>query len=394
MSVPALLLQGGEVFDPASRGQLDILTVGDRIVALGDRLELPLWADGTVLDARGFFVMPGLIDQHVHIAGGGGEGGPQYRTPEIFLTRLTRAGITTVVGVLGTDGTTRSVQELLAKARALTLEGINAWIYTGAYQVPTRTITDSARNDIILIDRVLGIGEIALSDQRGSHPSDRELARLAGEARVGGLLSGKAGVLHLHVGNGPRQLTTLFDIMKMADVPIQTFVPTHLNRNRSLLDDAVLFAKKGGTIDLTASIEPTEDDPHALSATEAIRFLRAEGVPWNRVSMSSDAQGSAPVFNARGQLVKMGIGGADSLWKAVVHAKRTLNLTWTEVLMPVTETPRSLLKLRDLGRIAPGARADLLLIQDDAIHTVVAGGRVMVREGRPEVFGTYEEAFR
>lgn len=392
MKMKATLIQGGRVYAPESLGKTDILTVGEHIADIGPNLELPPWADGEVIDARGLIVIPGLIDEHVHISGGGGEGGPQFRTPELRLTDMTRFGLTTVVGLLGTDGTTRSVQELLARARALTIEGLNTWIYTGAYQVPTRTITDNPRNDIILIDRIIGIGEIAISDHRGSHASDRELAWLAGEARTGGLLSGKAGVLHLHVGSGSRRLAPLFEVLNIADVPIGTMVPTHLNRTRDLLDDAVRYGQMGGYLDITTSIAPDAHDREAVHPVEAVDILRRAGVPYDHIVFSSDAGGSAPVFDSSGHLMHMGIGMAESLFDSVRGLIDDLGLDWSEALLPVTRVPAQILKLTNVGRIARSMRGDLVLTDGRAIAAVVAGGRVMVRDGRPVVWGTFEQA--
>ncbi len=391
MKTSALLIRGGNLFSPDPVGQVDILVVNDRIAAIGGNLSLPPWAQGEVIEGKGFLVLPGLVDQHVHITGGGGEGGPQFRTPELALSHLTRYGLTTVVGVLGTDGTTRSVQELLAKARALAVEGLNTRIYTGAYQVPTRTITDSPRNDIILIDRVVGIGEIAISDHRGSHPSDRELAHLAGEARTGGLLSGKAGVLHLHVGSGARHLSPLMEVLEIADVPISTMVPTHLNRTRPLLHDAVRYGHKGGFLDLTTSISPDIHDSQAVDPVAAVRYLMEQGVPLAQISFSTDAGGSAPVFDARGHLLHMGIGTASSLFEAVQGLHDHLKFDWGEAVRPATETPARILKLDDVGRVVVGGRADMLLTDGRTLHTVIAGGRVMVRDGTPQIFGTFEQ---
>ena len=70
------------------------------------------------IDASGCIVLPGFIDPHQHILGAGGEAGPQTRMREIELRDIVRAGVTTVIGILGTDGTTRHLTSLLAKARA------------------------------------------------------------------------------------------------------------------------------------------------------------------------------------------------------------------------------------------------------------------------------------
>lgn len=391
MKSRALLIHQGEVFAPTPMGIQDVLIINEQIVAIGSRLEIPSWCDGTVISAKGHMVFPGFVDQHVHLAGGGGEGGPEFRTPEISLTALTKAGVTTAVGVLGTDGTTRSVAGLLAAARGLEAEGLSTFIYTGAYEVPTRTITDTPRNDVVLIDKVIGIGEIAVSDHRGSHPSDRTLAQLASEARVGGLLSGKAGVLHLHLGSGPRQLQPVYEVLAMADIPINTFVPTHLNRNSRLLSDAVELGHRGGWLDLTTGIVPTSDDPDAVDPADAMIFLRDQGVPWNHISFSSDAQGSAPTFDAKGHLTKMAMGSATTTWQAVLGLVQR-GIPWHQAIEPVTSTPATILQLSRVGRLEPGAIAHLVLIQDDTISKVVSKGTLMVDDARPIVFGPYEQA--
>ena len=78
-----ILLQGAEVFAPERLGQQDILIEGQQITYIG---EVPVEAvtdlpHASVIDARGLTAVPGFIDPHVHIAGGGGEGGYANRTP-------------------------------------------------------------------------------------------------------------------------------------------------------------------------------------------------------------------------------------------------------------------------------------------------------------------------
>lgn len=391
MKPTALLLRGADVWAPEPLGRTDVLAVHDQVVAIGGDLRIPPWADGTVVECGGMRLIPGLVDQHVHIAGGGGEGGPQNRTPEMPFSMLTRHGITTVVGVLGTDGTTRSVPDLLAKARALSDEGITAYLYTGAYEVPTRTVTGNPRSDIVLLDRVLGIGEIALSDHRGSHPSDQALLELASEARVGGLLAGKAGVLHLHVGSGKRRLDPLFEIVSHHDLPIQTLVPTHLNRTRELVAAAEAFARRGGFVDITSGITPSKEDDRPVWPAEAVSELIRHGVPLDQISMSSDAGGSDPRFDAAGRLVGIGVGSPASLLAAVRDLVSHHGWAWSEALRPVTTTPARILRLDRVGRIRPGGQADLVLLRDDGVDTVVARGRIMVRDGRVLVRGVFEE---
>ena len=198
-----LIIKNTEAVTPQSSGVRDILIAAEKIAHIEDHIELPLSLAETI-DGTGLIAVPGFIDGHVHITGGGGEGGFHTRTPELLVSDAVRGGITTIVGCLGTDGTTRSLAGLLAKARGLEAEGISTFICSGSYGVPLQTITGSIEKDLILIDKVIGVGEIALSDHRSSQPSIDEISRIAAEARRGGMLAGKSGVVNVHLGDGPR----------------------------------------------------------------------------------------------------------------------------------------------------------------------------------------------
>ena len=77
----------------------------------------------------------------MHLTGGGGEAGPQTRVPPVALSRLTRGGVTTAIGVLGTDDAIRTPAELVTVARGLVAEGLSAYCLTGGYHVPPATVT-------------------------------------------------------------------------------------------------------------------------------------------------------------------------------------------------------------------------------------------------------------
>eukprot|EP00301_Raphidiophrys_heterophryoidea_P025430 c8531_g1_i1.p1 GENE.c8531_g1_i1~~c8531_g1_i1.p1 ORF type:complete len:295 (-),score=62.35 c8531_g1_i1:537-1397(-) len=241
---------GGEV----SQRQ-EILIGGDLIARIspwrdhdpsGD-LDRTVADDVCTLDWSNLLVVPGFIDSHCHITGGGGELGFRSRCPESKLHEFLDAGITTVVGVLGTDGITRSLENLLAKVRSLNEEGITAYMYTGNYHYPTKTITGSVARDITLINEVIGVGELAISDHRGSSVTRDELCRLLSECHVAGMLSGKAGVLHVHMGAGASRLQPLVDALEHCDVPMTRIVPTHCGRP-VLVDEAMAWASRGGWV--------------------------------------------------------------------------------------------------------------------------------------------------
>lgn len=378
------LIKNADIFSPAPLGKKDILILSDRIAHIADNIPEPTGlGEVHVVDATGSLVVPGFMDQHVHLIGGGGEGGPATRTPEIQLSQITTAGITTVVGCLGTDGSTRHMSSLLAKARALEAEGLTTFVYTGAYEIPTPTLTGSVRDDLILIDKVIGVGELAMSDHRSSQPTLDDFKRISGEARVGGMLSGKPGLVHVHVGAGPRGIDWLFDIIESTEIPITQFTPTHMNRSAHLLEQSARFARLGGVVDLTAGIH----------ATSGILHLHKElDVAFDNITISSDGNGSLPRFDASGKLVGLGVGAVRTTfdtWRGVVTEGK---VAIEEALKMVTTNVARNLGLPDRkGCIKVGADADILILTKGLdIRQVWAKGRLMVDNGRPVVLGTFE----
>jgi beta-aspartyl-dipeptidase (metallo-type) len=374
-------------------GKMDVLVAGGLIADIRPGPMAFGSMDMEIIDGTGMLLVPGFIDAHVHILGGGGEGGFATRTPEILLSDLTLGGVTTVVGCLGTDGTTRTLPSLLAKARGLEIEGITTFIYTGSYQVPVGTLTQSVQDDLILIDKVLGVGEIALSDHRSSQPTFDEVARIAAASRVGGMLSGKAGVVNIHIGSGERMLSMIERILAETEIPAKHFVPTHVNRNQELLDAGTAYAKqdggKGRYIDLTTSLTP--EDPRNACGT-ALGTLLQRGVSIDSISFSSDGQGSIPAFNEAGSCTGVAVGKVDSLFLEVRRAVREHGIPLEEAIKVITTTPAAYLRLAGKGAIRVGADADLVLLDRDLeIATVLAKGQVMVDGHAVKRFGTFEQ---
>lgn len=357
----------------------DVAIAGGKIEGIGTDLSCGL-PSVKVLDAAGKKAVPGYLDQHVHIAGGGGEGGFSNRTPEIRLADCVRAGVTTLVGLLGTDGTARSVESLLAKTKALREEGLSAYCLTGSYEYPSPTITGSVKKDIALIDEILGV-KVAISDHRSSQMSREELLRLASEATVGGLLANKPGIVYMHVGKGKGKLDMIFDILEHEDIPISTFRPTHVGK---VFDDAIRFANLGGYIDFTAG-----PDTELAAAQLAEAFQKA---PMDRITLSTDSNGSVPVWNEKKELIGIGVGRIDALHEVVRRLALEHGVPLGDAVKVATENVARALGLSPRkGRIAPGSDGDLLLLDDELrIDTVIAGGKVMMREKELFVKGNFE----
>lgn len=386
-----LIIQQAEVFAPEPLGRKDILVTGGTIAAIAEWIDpQPFESLGAeVVRADGRRLIPGLIDAHVHIAGAGGEGGPATRTPEMQLGQMLRGGITTVIGCLGTDGITRTPDSVLMKVKALRAEGVSAWMYTGSYQVPTPTITGSVARDLALIEEVIGAGEIALSDHRSSCPTTDELIRLTEEARVGGMLGGKAGIVNIHMGDAKDPFRPIIDAVEKSELKYTQFFPTHCNRNSYIYEDAKRYGKEG-YVDVTTSSYPYFAEFEVKPSRAVKGFLEA-GVPQEHITMTSDGNGSLPHFNDKGELEQLEMGQPASLFDELIDLVRKEEIPLEIALKMVTSNVAGVLKLRNKGRIRVGADADMVLLgEDDSIVNVIAMGSQMVSDGRLLVKGTYE----
>lgn len=374
MLPPLLLIRDVQVFSPAALGRRDLLLGGGRILAMQPQLRIGL--DTQVIEGKGAILCPGLVDSLVHLSGGGGEGGFCTRTAPLDGRDALRAGITTMIGALGTDDVTRSLADLLASARALAALGLSAYALTGSYRVPVRTLAGSVRDDLVLIPDIIGAGEIAIADHRGSHPGADEMARIAADARVGGMLAGKPGTVLVHVGDAPEGLALLHAVSDRYPLPASQWHPTHINRHRQLLEQAPAWVARGGSVDLTASTTPALIEAGDLPAAQSLAELLAAGVPVERISMSSDGQASLPHFDNAGRLLSLEVASVHSLLEAVVQAVHRHHLDLATVLASVTSSPASIWGLPRKGKVAVGADADLLMLHPDtlALQVTIANG--------------------
>lgn len=361
-----LLIEHGDILAPEPAGAGPLLAVGGRIAHTGSdgaairfkdlaRLDVPL----TTLDASDCWIVPGIIDPHAHLIGAGGEQGPRSRQPEMTGDAIVRAGITTIVGVLGSDGTTRTLTGLLGKVRELEARGLSAWMYTGAMALPGPTLTGSIANDLVLIDKVIGVGEVAISDPRSTHPTLADLARVVGEAHLGGITSGKAGVTHFHLGDGPRGMQPLFELLDKTDCLPASLYPTHITRNPQLLQQAAALAERGCFVDTDVIERET--------AAHLVAFLD-HGGSMQRLTCSSDSH----------------TPGGDPALLLTTLAALSEKIPLELALRFFTLNPAAALKLSCKGAIAIGKDADLLVIRKSTFELVhvIARGVVLLCDGR------------
>lgn len=388
-----ILLKNCEVFAPESLGKKDILIAGSKIVAVDDNINFSGSRYIETINCDGLKVIPGLIDAHVHIAGAGGEGGPATRTPELQLSQLIEAGVTTVIGCLGTDGMTRSVESVLMKAKGLRAEGVSCWIYTGAYQVPTPTITGDVGKDIATIEEIIGVGEIAISDHRSSWPTTDELIRLAEHARVGGMLGGKAGIVNIHLGDQETDpFKPMYEVIERSQkmLKLTQFLPTHCNRNDYTLEFAKEYGKKGGYVDITTSSYPYFKEYEVKPSKSVIDLINA-GVPLENITFTSDACGSLPGFDEKGNLVKLETGLPGANFRELMDLVKIEGLSLDKAVKVLTSNPADLLKLKSKGRIIEGNDADLVILKGDTIYSVIAMGQFLMKDRKTVKKGSYEK---
>lgn len=385
------LIKQARVYSPADMGQQDILLAGRTIVAIAPAIQLDSNIVTKVIDASKMLAAPGFVDSLVHICGGGGEDGFASRTPEMQLTDATLAGITTVVGALGTDSVARTHTNLVAKAKGLKEEGLNAYCYTGSYHFPVPTLGKDLESDIMFIDEMIGVGEVAISDHRSSQLSAQQLATIASHARVAGMLSKKRAPVSIHVGPADTHLALLHDVAANFDVPLNRFYPTHMNRNQALLDAGLEFARGGGTIDFTTSTTAYDLAHGEVSAAAALAYALDQGIAPCRMTMSSDGHASLPVFDQDNNLIGLEVGHESSLLTSFIEAVQQHQVPLEQALMAITSNPAQVLGIAK-GQLTAGADADLVLLDKTSLQPthVFCRGRHMVEDGNAIVRGRFE----
>ena len=334
----------------------------------------------TLIDGNDLILTPGFIDSHVHVLGGGGEGGFANRTPEATMEGLTKFGVTTVVGCLGTDGIGRDMCALVAKTKGLNEQGMSAYCYTGSYQIPVRTLTDSIVKDIMMIREIVGTGEIAISDHRSSQPTFEEFVRVVADTRLGGVLSGKAGIVNVHLGDSPRCLDLIERVVDETEIPASQILPTHINRNEMLFGKSIEYALKGGAVDFTGNedIDYWETICDEVRVCNGIKRMLDAGVNPDRMTISSDGQGSLPMYSSDGEFLGMGVGQSSCLLKEVKECVFKTEIPLEIAISTITSNPADILRLKGKGKVEEGYDADLCILdQELQLVEVIAKGNTV-----------------
>tara|TARA_X000001036_G_C20689356_1_gene808866 strand:- start:2472 stop:3614 length:1143 start_codon:yes stop_codon:yes gene_type:complete len=379
-----LLIKNTNLYSPKSLGKKDILISNGKIVAIDDEI-VNHSVFSEVWDAKGAITTPGFIDQHIHVIGAGGKHGFASMTPQLHLGDLINCGTTTVVGLLGTDGSTRSIKTLFSKTQALNQEGITAYMYTGYYGLDKVYLMNSLQEDMIYIDSVIGC-KIAISDIRSSYPSALELLRLLRNVRVGGMLSGKKGILHLHLGALSSKMDLLFEIIENYEFPIEHISPTHVGRTKDLFDQAITFAKMGGMIDITTGASKYTD-PY-----KSVLYALDNNVSIDNMTFSSDGNAGLDKLDKNNNLVGFKSAPFDKNFEEVINLHKHGDIPIEDALKLITSNPAKNLGLKNKGQVKVNSDADLCFLNSDLeLHTVIANGKFMMQEGALVVKGSFEK---
>lgn len=382
-----VVIKNADVYAPNSQGLQHLVVSGGKLVYIGvTEPKLDSCFDVEEVDAGGAAVIPGFIDAHTHITGGGGEAGFATRVPAVPISQFTRAGVTTAVGLLGTDDITRNTESLVAQVYALREEGLSAYCYTGGYHLPPTTLTGSVQRDIVFIEPVVGVGELAISDHRSSQPTLSELTKIASEAHVARLITGKAGILHLHLGDGERGLQLIRDALEVAEIPARTYNPTHVNRRKALFDEACELSSLGCWVDVTAF---ETGDVGYEPADALLRFLDQD-LPQDKLTISSDGGGCLPCFDAQGHMTKMDFATPSSMLD-VFYELLDQGIELQRLVPIFSSNVASLMNFHNKGHLSVGADADLIVLDsNNKLDHVMALGHWHVYNKQIVKKGTFE----
>ena len=375
------LLKNGHVYSPEDLGVKDILLWEDRVIKIGEGLKIPEGFEGAEFDLSGKIIIPGIVDTHVHITGGGGEGGFTTRTSEITFEEIAEAGVTTLVGVLGTDGYARRVEDVLVKCMALREEGFDCYFLTGSYTFPITTMRGSVAEDIIFNEYCLGTGEVAHCDHRGSLMRYEEFTRLAADTRNGARLAGLKGVLNIHLGNYPDPADFFIRACEEDITFRPLIVPTHVTRKYDVFDSCLKFLEYGGQIDITAGSDG-DVSQKSYGSVEGLEIIYKKYGTLDRVTMTSDGNGSAPIWDELGNMIGMGKGSSKVLLADLKKATQRGIIPFEETLRTMTTIPAQVYGLKNsAGKIVEKGTANFAVLDEnlDLVETILNGNLVWLK---------------
>ncbi|GAB4114101.1 MAG: beta-aspartyl-peptidase [Candidatus Caldatribacteriota bacterium] len=380
-----IYIKNGIVYAPDYQGKKDILICMDKIVSVYENGSFQIEKISNkihIIDAKNMIILPGFIDQHMHFLGGGGKFGYAYRAGIVKFDDIIKFGITTAISSLGVDSYLKSLSDLLIRAKELEARGLNTYILTGGFQLPLKSITNSIFDDLIYIEKVLGVGEIGIADEYGSQPTAEEIIRIVANTRAVSSFSEKPGKVLIHLGSGKKGFEVIYKVLENADLLIDQFIVTHINRSTELLEEAIKFAKLGGIIDITTGISPELGIEDSIPPEDALEYILAQSVSFDHITFSSDSGGFRSIYDNNLKINDY-LLSSETLFKTISKCFQEKEVELSKVLKTVTSNVARIWNLKNKGEIKPYRDADLVLLdQDFKVKKVICLGKIIFDSDR------------
>ncbi len=368
----ALVFAGVRVFDGERISIGDVRVVGARIESVGDAADR---CNADVTDGKGKTLLPGLIDAHTHA----------YESKA--LREAAAFGVTTEVEMFGDPRRIRQLREADARGErpreaALHSAGILATVPGGhgtEYGFAIPTLRGAADADAFVAERVAEGSDflkIVIDDGawfRGRPSPTLDLATataLVSAAHARGLLAvahiGTRKDAHVALDSGVDGLAHLF-VDEPAD---EGFAAKVAARGAFVIPTLGVLAVATAADGAASWIDDEPAFRGLLDASDLLHIRARFGLTPAGAKL---AYAEATVARLDALHVPL-LAGTDALNPGVVHGvsvHREIELLVEAGLPPVralaaaTSVPARCFHLGDRGRIAPGLRADLLLVDGD-----------------------------
>jgi beta-aspartyl-dipeptidase (metallo-type) len=190
---------------------------------------------------------------------------------------------------------------------------------------------------------------------------------------------------------GKNHFQPVYDVLNCSTLPITQFLPTHVNRNSDIFEQAKEYGKKGGYLDITASSYPYYPQ-YETKPSKAFKELIASGVDIGKITISSDGGGSLPDFDINGNLISLKVGDMFSIFREMREAVLDEKMNLQDAILPVTANVADIYKLNRKGYLKERYDADIVLLDKDLnINYVIAKGNILVADGIILKKGTFEK---